>query len=244
MEILLLIIAGAVIYYLYITLQDYLKNPLETREKSSKWEYSVAQDPYVMQEQKIDPVEKSLNTEIGVLVGICAQLPSRGKNEIAYKLILEKFIANYLHSKGMDSKEQDKIIELLNEKLPNVMDLSKRFLAMSYAEYKKRLNFVEFLLMLVYLDGKIDDEEKEYLLDVAANLELDNDDFNALYESYEQKFEALENEEIVKEDEENPNQDEVLKSKIEEIEIDIFGAKNPAILEAGLKVRRICRALS
>lgn len=249
MEILLLIIAGVVVYFLYQELNKYLKNPLSSSKysKSSTYakEYDIKEDPYVS-EKMLDPMEKFANTELGVMLAICAQFPNRQNMQEIYRVIMQDFTTKYLHEKGQDkalyANEIDKMIGGDFYK-SDLIDLAKKFLTMSYAEYKKRLRFVEFLLLLVYLDGEIDEQEKEFLLDVAANLELDNQDFNEIYSIYEEKFKNLPKKEN--------NLDEVakshgfedkeayLKQRIDEIGLNIFGVKNPAILDSALKIREM-----
>lgn len=61
----------------------------------------------------------------------------------------------------------------------------------THGEYAKRLKLVEFLMLLAYADGILDSKEKELFLDVGAFLQIDNQDFNELYDNFE-RFNLIE----------------------------------------------------
>lgn len=63
-------------------------------------------------------------------------------------------------------------------------ELAQKFCELSKGEYKKRVKVVEFLFALAYADGKLDEVEREKIIDVAAIFELNNDDFNKIYDDF------------------------------------------------------------
>ena len=179
MEFVLLIIAGAVVYYLYISLQEYLKNPLKQRDQEEK--ISNFNDPYeVLQPESLK--EKYLTTELGAMQAVILSIPNCKKE---YLRAIAQCMGEWyrIHYTGFDYRPQEK--ELLEH--GGEVDYSK-LLNATYAEYKKRLNFVGLMLVVMYLDGKLDEQERELLLDVAAHLSLENTDFNALYDEFESGF--------------------------------------------------------
>ena len=179
MEFVLLIIAGAVVYYLYISLQEYLKNPLKQRDQEEK--ISNFNDPYeVLQPESLQ--EKYLTTELGAMQAVILSIPNCKKE---YLTTIAQCMGEWyrIHYTGFDYRPQEK--ELLEH--GGEVDYSK-LLNATYAEYKKRLNFVGLMLVVMYLDGKLDEQERELLLDVAAHLSLENTDFNALYDEFESGF--------------------------------------------------------
>lgn len=179
MEFVLLIIAGAVVYYLYISLQEYLKNPLKQRDQEEK--ISNFNDPYeVLQPESLQ--EKYLTTELGAMQAVILSIPNCKKE---YLRVIAQCMGEWyrIHYTGFDYRPQEK--ELLE--YGGEVDYSK-LLNATYAEYKKRLNFVGLMLVVMYLDGKLDEQERELLLDVAAHLSLENTDFNALYDEFEAGF--------------------------------------------------------
>ncbi len=179
MEFVLLIIAGAVVYYLYISLQEYLKNPLKQRDQEEK--ISNFNDPYeVLQPESLQ--EKYLTTELGAMQAVILSIPNCKKE---YLRAIAQCMGEWyrIHYTGFDYKPQEK--ELLE--YGGEVDYSK-LLNATYAEYKKRLNFVGLMLVVMYLDGKLDEQERELLLDVAAHLSLENADFNVLYDEFESGF--------------------------------------------------------
>lgn len=190
MEIVLLILAGVVIYYLYITLQEYLKNPVSIEKKdtsSTSLEYDIAQDPYV----QADPLEKLRKSEFGIMSLIVTKIiPNYDKKEVENILIegLLEDIANTNTHNFTNSALLKDIQEILrsNQKDSQSLEqLCKQYLQATYGEYKKRLKLVEFLFALAYADGTLEESERENIIDIAAFLELSNDDFNQIYDDFE-----------------------------------------------------------
>lgn len=235
MSILLLILAGVVIYYLYITLQDYLKNPvIIAQEPKSPTIDQAPQTPYVAQ----SPAQKLQKTYEGAsvsMLGLMLQAGTHTTNatdsgsadslrgshlpKSSTSPLQTALIEDFLHTLALHNKpeyEQD-LRTLLAHYAPDyrapessassmantsarepldcsdleILEISKLagiFLDNTYGEYKKRAQFVGFLLMLAWSDRELNHDEQDIILDIAAFLEIDNADFNALYES----FEALE----------------------------------------------------
>ncbi len=236
MEIIILIIAGIVVYYLYVSLQEYLKNPLHKKQEKDDDFYHIKQDPYA---QEIKEEKNGFEaTELGVMLAIINQLPHKDKITQAFDLILHCLIKQYCVYHPQIS-QQEALDFLKQENQRGLDDWAKEYLKLSYAEYKKRLKFVELLLLLAYLDGALDDLKKEYILDVAAILQLDNEDFNQLYDAFEKQFSQEENKEIEK------SQDKDLQAVIQEQFFDIFDPKNHAksLLHAALQIREALRTL-
>ena len=234
MEFVLLIIAGAVVYYLYISLQEYLKNPLKQRDQEEK--ISNFNDPYeVLQPESLQ--EKYLTTELGAMQAVILSIPNCKKE---YLTTIAQCMGEWyrIHYTGFDYRPQEK--ELLEH--GGEVDYSK-LLNATYAEYKKRLNFVGLMLVVMYLDGKLDEQERELLLDVAAHLSLENTDFNALYDEFESGFKDKQvdvdskiNQESsqVESQEKEIDLNEIFKEEL----IDIFDYKNQnkSFLDSALKL--------
>ena len=89
MEFVLLIIAGAVVYYLYISLQEYLKNPLKQRDQEEK--ISNFNDPYeVLQPESLQ--EKYLTTELGAMQAVILSIPNCKKEYLRPSQMFEELI--------------------------------------------------------------------------------------------------------------------------------------------------------
>ena len=82
-----------------------------------------------------------------------------------------------------NSKEQD-----LSQDEKPISALAQVFLDNTYGEYKKRLHFVGFALMLSWSDKVLEEKEQDVILDIAAFLQLENAEFNELYDSFELRF--------------------------------------------------------
>lgn len=194
MEIILLILAGAVVYYLYITLQEYLKNPITPLSKDSNLptsktiEYDLSLDPYV----NADPLDKLKKTEAGLLVAMAGKFLSSSKalndleNNPAKKALVDGFIEGLSKDVSGFEEPQKSLQEIFNtpDKTQDLQNLCKMFLQSTYGEYKKSLKFIEFLFALAYSDKELDENEKETIIDIAAFLQLNNDDFNQIYDDF------------------------------------------------------------
>ncbi|STO97131.1 hypothetical protein [Helicobacter canis] len=226
MSILLLILAGVVVYYLYITLQDYLKNPLQspTQEPKPSSPYPLESTPYTAQ----DPAQKLQDSYEGASITLLAYILQAGVRKQAKPTskqdssplestftplqigLVEEFIRSlslhatkpeyeqnlrdllthyapaYLsHTPPLSTPKTRSSLDFSTLEQPSIAHLAEIFLDHTYGEYKKRLQFVGFILMLAWSDKDLNHDEQDIILDIAAFLEIDNTDFNALYESFE-----------------------------------------------------------
>lgn len=226
MSILLLILAGVVVYYLYITLQDYLKNPLQspTQEPKPSSPYPLESTPYTAQ----DPAQKLQDSYEGASITLLAYILQAGVRKQAKPTskqdssplestftplqigLVEEFIrslslhatkpeyeqnlrdllthyapAHLSHTPPLSTPKTRSSLDFSTLEQPSIAHLAEIFLDHTYGEYKKRLQFVGFILMLAWSDKDLNHDEQDIILDIAAFLEIDNADFNALYESFE-----------------------------------------------------------
>lgn len=236
MSILLLILAGVVIYYLYITLQDYLKNPVIINQKPAPEPMQEPESsPYTTQ----SPAQKLQNSYEGASVGMLGLMLQAGirtggqgastadssadsgadsgaggfgalesstagisplqaaliedfihalslHNKPEYESDLRALLTHYApaYKSQTLAKERNSSLDISELALLDTATLAGIFLDNTYGEYKKRLQFVGFLLMLAWSDKELNEKEQDIILDIAAFLEIDNDDFNALYDSF------------------------------------------------------------
>lgn len=186
MEVILLIIAGVVLYYLYNGFQDYMKNPYKIENNQQyKSEYNIDDIPYVPD----SPQDRIKKTEFGVLAAMLQCIASADGNvcKLEQELINDMLddIANELH---MYSDARILLQGIFDNNSDSLDDLAQRFAELTKGEYKRRLKVVEFLFALAYADGKLDEIEREKIIDVAAIFELNNDDFNKLYDDFEREY--------------------------------------------------------
>ncbi|GAA8074521.1 TerB family tellurite resistance protein [Helicobacter pylori] len=186
MEIILLIVAAVVLFYFYNTLKEYLKNPLNPKTKTE--EYDLKNDPYLLVQSS--PLDKFKQTQTGAYMRLLKFLDIQ-KN--ALDNALRSLFINELEQ-PLNSEQQNLAKELLSEpmdKKENFESLCQEIADHTHGEYTKRLKLVEFLMLLAYADGILDSKEKELFLDVGAFLQIDNQDFNELYDHFE-RFNAIE----------------------------------------------------
>ncbi len=186
MEIILLIVAAIVLFYFYNTLKEYLKNPLNPKAKTE--EYELKDDPYLLVQSS--PLDKFKQTQVGAYMRLLRFLDIQ-KN--ALDNALRTLFINELEQ-SLNTDQQNLAKELLNEpvdKKENFESLCQEIADHTHGEYTKRLKLVEFLMLLAYADGILDSKEKELFLDVGAFLQIDNHDFNELYDNFE-RFNSIE----------------------------------------------------
>ncbi len=190
--LLLFIIAGVIGYYLYITLQEYLKNPISApKAPSENVEYNFQDDPYV----RLTPFDKLKTTYAGVGIRILNKFLNEGvfKDSKTHITLLQRaLIENFINNacEGMPSPEsakKDLFLIIGQSEETDIADLARDFNNNTYGEYKKRLGFVALMLMLAWSDLNLNETEQELIFDVAAYLEIENQDFNELYESFMQE---------------------------------------------------------
>lgn len=234
MEIVLLIIAGAIVYYLYVSLQEYLKNPLNSRAQDLNTRQDGMEE--LQEEPQIESLQdRYLSTELGAMQAVILAIPDCKKE---YLVVLARCMGQWYrsHYVGFDYKPQEE--ELLEK---GAKADCEKLLSATYAEYKKRLNFIALMLVIMYLDGKLESEEREFLIDVAANLSLENEDFNALYDEFEAGFKEVgvdSAQSDVLQEKETLEEEKKMDQIFQENLIDIFDYKNTNknFLESALKL--------
>ena len=196
MEIVLLLIAGVVIYFLYNTLQDYLKNPLHQSPQNMPFGSNSADNtpinfdnPYQMQ----DPwVGKIKSNEFSILAAIIARVVWSDEQICPLeKQLLDEILSDMAAESKNPRLSKEELEEIVQkEQTPSISldELCESYAALTKGEYKKRLKVVEFLFALAYADGKLEDSEQESIVDIAAYFEIANDDFNAIYNAFEKEY--------------------------------------------------------
>ncbi|WP_394954712.1 TerB family tellurite resistance protein [uncultured Helicobacter sp.] len=184
MEFILLLIGAGVAYYLYVTLQDYLKNPLHQEIVQQKLQFEVRHTEQVSeQEKRQNKVRESEYGILSAILGIFAR--SDGKMCEFERVLVEDMIDEMARDSKNSKITKDALLEIYeNGDDRSLEQLCVDFSNATKGEYKKRLKVVEFLFVLAYADGEFDKNEEAMLIDVAAFFELDNEDFNKLYNEF------------------------------------------------------------
>ena len=194
MEILLLVVAGIVLYMLYNSFSDYMKNPYKLPSEdfgdSFKREYKPEDNPYI----ELTDEDRIKKGEFGILAQILAHIAqSDGKVcDLEHELISEMLndmeveLNQYNDYKDARGSLQSIFDEATKES--DLDNLANAFVEATKGEYKKRVKVVEFLLAVAYADGELSEMERENIIDVAAIFELNNDDFNRIYDDFEARY--------------------------------------------------------
>lgn len=193
MEILLLIIAGVVLYMLYNSFSDYMKNPYKVPTQDIRdglaSEYKPQDNPYI----QLTDEDRIKKTEFGILAQMLALIAqSDGKVcALERELLQDLFddMAKELNEYNDYKDALGSLQKIFDEAQGGSLDtLAESFVEATKGEYKKRVKVVEFLFALAYSDGVLDENEREKIIDVAAIFELNNDDFNKIYDDFERKY--------------------------------------------------------
>lgn len=194
MEILLLVVAGIVLYMLYNSFSDYMKNPYKLPSEdfgdSFKREYKPEDNPYI----ELTDEDRIKKGEFGILSQILAHIAkSDGKVcDLEHELISEMLndMAVELNQYNDYKDARGSLQSIFDEatKESDLDNLANAFVEATKGEYKKRVKVVEFLLAVAYADGELSEMEREKIIDVAAIFELNNDDFNRIYDDFEARY--------------------------------------------------------
>jgi len=189
MESILLVVVAVVFYYLYKSFQDYWKNPYVPGKNSDDSPSDFVEDIY-KPETFGDKVRAS---EYGAIIALVAKVAQAdGKVcELEGELIdniIEDLAREHIRSVDEARIELRAIFE--HEKMikDNSDALAIEFASHTRGEYKKRIKVVELLLNLAYVDGMLSPQEEEIIIDIAAYLEITNDDFNKIYDDFKAFF--------------------------------------------------------
>lgn len=205
----LLVIAGVVVYYLYTTFEEYLKNPLPSPQKpQERQDYSPKDNPYSLP----TPQDKLKNSYAGASVAMLNILLQAGISQKNPSLLQVVLLDNFIKNLHLQESQETLLKQMLNgidfsqiiskksttqspatstdskDSDTPISNLAQIFLDNTYGEYKKRLHFVGFALTLAWSDRVLEEKEREVILDIAAFLQLENDEFNELYDSFENRF--------------------------------------------------------
>lgn len=192
MDNFLLIVVMVVIYFTYKSFKEYLENPQARGSLGSPPGRAEEVDSYEDPYQMLDEERRVERSEFGVIVALMAKV-ARADGRVCE---LEKqLLRNMLDDLAAEFRDKVKARAILQAQFEREQESAEgvELLAMELAkltkgEYKKRLKVVEFLFALAYADGALSESEREVIIDIAAYLELHNDDFNRIYDAFEELF--------------------------------------------------------
>lgn len=186
--ILIFAIAAGVLYYLYGTLKEYLSNENNQKRFTQGGIINEKQAPLT-----IEPTfeEKIRVSEFGTLSGILGYVANADgeicalEKDVAQSMFEE--MAQGMSKLGSREEIQKELETIFFSPTEDITGLTKRFCDLTKGEYRKKLKVVEFCFVLGYADGGLNEATKEAIIDVGALLELDNADFNGLYDDFAQE---------------------------------------------------------
>ncbi|WP_332445294.1 TerB family tellurite resistance protein [Wolinella succinogenes] len=196
MENFLLIAVMVILFFVYKSFREYFANPqsrgsLGGRMGEGSESLEPYEDPY-RNGSVDDEYRKVEASEFGVIAALMAKMASADGKVCELEEQLVKNMLDDLSKEFRDTARAKEILSELferEEQSPEGVELlALEFTRLTKGEYKKRLKLVEFLLTLAYADGTLSEGEREIIIDIAAYLELDNEDFNRIYDEFELYF--------------------------------------------------------
>lgn len=186
MEIVLLVIAGVVIYYLYKTFQSYLQNP---QNNNNNVNAETKKTEKVVIEQSISSYDRLRNSEYGLILRMLGQLSFADNNSCLLEKKMVEGIIEDMIEENKEVNEEDYLKIYESAKNDDINELANLFAEQTKGEYKKRLKVIEFMFALAYADYELSKEEEESIIDIAAFFEIENEDFNTIYEEFKEIYE-------------------------------------------------------
>ena len=197
LTLIILLIAGVVMYFLWNTLREYLGN----EENLKRFKQERIQTPSLPQEPTLQ--EKIEGSEYGLLAGILGYVANADgeicelEKQMASSLLLD--MAKEMKNLGSESEVYDVLLNIFTSGNKDIDSLAGGFVELTKGEYKKKLKVVEFCFALGYADGELNEPTKEAIIDIGALLGLSNEDFNNLYDDFATTYEIQLTQEEAKE---------------------------------------------
>ena len=198
MEI-LLIITIIVVVIAYFNFKDYLLNPqnrpkinsTDSNNTSEIEEFKNYEDIYKTTSKE----EKIARSWQGVLIALMAKVAGRDGRvcDLERELVentIEDIATQITAQSATYQKEEilDILHKIFDETKADIETLTLEYVNLTKGQYKIRLKSVEYLLALAYTDGVLSDGEREVILDIAAYLEIENADFNRIYDEFSEFY--------------------------------------------------------
>lgn len=197
MEILFLITI-IIVVLAYLNFKDYLYNPskrptLNPANDDSKEaeDFRNYEDIYKTKTKE----EKIQSSEYGILIALMAKVAGHdGKvcdleRELVGNTIEDIATQITMQSATYQKSEISAILyHIFENTTKSIEELTQEYAALTKGQYKTRLKLIEYLLALAYADGVLEHNEREAILDIAAYLEIENEDFNRLYDEFAQFY--------------------------------------------------------
>lgn len=182
---LLVIIVGIILFLTFKSFKEYFASP---QGRGSPHREETYEDPYV----NITKKSKVEESEFGIIAMLMAKVARADGRVCELEEQLVENMFDDLAREFRDPKEaRAELQELFTRESKSgegVELLALDFARLTKGEYKKRLKLIEFLLTLAYADGTLSHSEREVIIDIAAYLELENEDFNRIYDAFENYF--------------------------------------------------------
>ncbi len=135
--------------------------------------------------------------EAGLLVAMMAKVAKADGevSELEAEILSHTFtdISNHFENNEEVREQLKDIYKKEMKSFDNTIDVAKRYLNLTKNEYVKRLKVMEYLLNLAFIDNDFSKAEFMITEDIANNMEIKREDFEAIIAQFEQFYAQKQN---------------------------------------------------
>lgn len=170
-NILVLVIVGAILYYIFKSYGRY-----ESYSKEAFKNFSIS-------------YESLKNSELGLFVGLVAKVAKADGKVDALEAQLVGIMFDDISAVFPEpQKTKDILKQIFNEekeRKDNTQELANRLARATRNDKQKEHQFMGFLIQLAFVDGEVSKSEEEILAIIAEALEFDPKAYHAIFDQFE-----------------------------------------------------------
>ncbi len=170
-NILVLVILGAVIYYIFKSYGKY-----ESYSKEAFKNFSIS-------------YESLKNSELGLFVALVAKVAKAdGKVDALEAQLIGIMFDDISAVFPEPAKTKDILKQIFNEekeKKDNTLEIARNLARTTKNDRQKEQQFMGFLIQLAFIDGEVSKGEEELLALIAETLEFDPQTYHAIFDQFE-----------------------------------------------------------
>lgn len=138
--------------------------------------------------------------EAGLLIALMAKVAKADGHvcELEAELLSHTFtdISSHFENTQEIRDKLKTIYKKEMESFDNTIEISKKYLALTKNDYRKRVQLLEYLLNLAFIDGDFCDTEKMITEDISKALEIKNSDYQRIVSQFQQFYSSMKNNQI------------------------------------------------
>ena len=182
MNLIWLILLGAIFFYISKNFKNYIKN-----------------NPYAAGAQPIHNLnyEAVLSSEPGIIIALTAKV---AKSDGVISSLEAEIISSTLDDLAKLSPQASELRAVLKRIFDqeknnneNLQELAEKFGKLTQNAYKKRIKILEYLLNLAYIDGVLSEGEERTIDAIAYYFGIEKEDYFATFEAFKNYYDNRQN---------------------------------------------------